>query len=88
MSNEFGGVVAARKISDSSFATDRDLKELEDLPYILTIKEYAHFVRSDGQTVRTLCRNGRIPGAFKIPGSHIWRLPRTSLFDAMGINVP
>lgn len=54
--------------------------EPEDLPPILDLAESARLARFSVQTMRRLCREGRIPGAFPGPSGR-WRIPRESLID-------
>lgn len=54
-----------------------------DLPANLTVRDVARHLNLRGETVRAMCGDGRLPGAFKLhdgPRAE-WRIPRTALPD-------
>lgn len=53
---------------------------LDDLPHMLTVGEYAEFMRMKRATVENLCRTGRIPAA-KVGGA--WRIPKSAIPAAL-----
>jgi hypothetical protein len=49
------------------------------LPELLTLSEFAKAIRRHVDTARTLCVNGRVPGAFQEREGGHWKIPRAAL---------
>ena len=48
---------------------------------ILTVDEAARELGMDAAAVRQLARSGDLPGAFKAPGSALWKIPLSSVHE-------